>query len=161
MWRLRKLRCLFPACYDITWCLKLFLWLITARGSITLCLCVCACAYGCVCVCVCVNTGKNILWCKFACVNLNMCFPPEMYQVLGGSWEWVLALVSLTQRWCVETCISDRPSSFLSGWPTASPHPARLGRVSELAPGVLGGRTRCTGRDGGLVRPPFLFQLCK
>lgn len=73
----------------------------------------------------------------------------------------MLALASLTQKRCVETCISDRPSSFLSGWPTISPHPARLERVSELVPGVFGGRTRCTGRDGGLGRHPFLFQLCE
>lgn len=55
-----------------------------------------------------------------------------------------------------------RPASPLDHAPSwlaccLTPPRCRL-RVFEL---VLGGRTRCTGRDGGLERLPFLFHLCK
>lgn len=140
MWRLRKLRCLFPGCYDITWCLKSFLWLMTARGSITLGLCA--------------RVGKNSLWREFACVNLNGCSAPEVYHSLEGREDWVWALASVTLKWCVETCIPVLPM-LLPGWLAGLlSHPTPLlGRVFEL---VHGGRTRCTRWDHS-----FLFQLGK
>lgn len=72
------------------------------------------------------------------------------------SWE-VLALASVTWRWCVETCIPVRPCFFLAAW-LACCH-TQPAVDWEL---VFRGRTRCTGQKWWLrKRLPCIFFCCE
>lgn len=84
-----------------------------------------------------------------------MCFLwLEVYQVLGGR---VLALASVTWRWCVETCIPVRPCFFLAAW-LACCH-TQPADDWEL---VFRGRTRCAGQKWWLrKRLPCIFFCCE
>lgn len=79
--------------------------------------------------------------CLCACVNLNLCSVPEVYQVLGGQEAWVLQWH--WRQWLGgdvlrPVSLSDHVSSWLPGWPAVTPQPAADWEL------VFCGRTRCT-----------------